>query len=290
MENMDRLFDEHYDSILENSEVSKWSSMDSFVSKNDRLSNINAPVAQDFFSFISELENEALPICDKDDFEEKCKIGEGATMTVFKSLWKSKNRIVAVKRINLAVPLGASALEVHDEEYKELLKSLVLELRVMTHPWFKSHPNFVDLLAVSWEVAECANELLMAYRPSLIVELADEETPTLMHFVENRREELLNGSLQDLAFNLLCDVAEGMAILNGFKVVHGDLKPQNILLFKAPLRLIAKISDFGFCSPFVDSRTRIGGTLYWNAPVSNCFQYRLHWGYLQEITMIGMST
>ncbi|XP_078590755.1 uncharacterized protein LOC144870456 [Branchiostoma floridae x Branchiostoma japonicum] len=44
---------------------------------------------------------------------------------------------------------------------------------------------------------------------------------------------------------LLCDTAEGVAYLHGKNVVHGSLKPDNILVHNCGQRPIAKIADFG---------------------------------------------
>jgi hypothetical protein len=231
--------------------------------------HIGAPVVDDFITFAQQLQDTDLAICSTDDFEDINAgepIGHGATMTVFKCRWKSRKKVVAVKRINLGVPLGKSMLEIHEEEYRQLLKSLFLELRVMNHPWFKAHPNFVDLLGVSWDRVE-GDVAISSYRPSIIVEIADQATPTLKDFVSCYRGQWTNEH-QQLVFDLLTDTAEGVTMLHTTKIVHGDLKPENILLFPAPRRLVAKLSDFGFCSPFIESRERIGGTLYWNAPVS----------------------
>ncbi|KAH8694340.1 hypothetical protein GQ44DRAFT_634909 [Phaeosphaeriaceae sp. PMI808] len=232
--------------------------------------DIGDPVLDSFITFARQFQETGLPKCDSDDFEDLNNgdsIGHGATMTVFKCFWKSRKRAVAVKKINLGVPLGNSMLEIHNGEYQSVLKSLFLELRVMNHPWFKAHPNFVDLLGVSWEHVE-ADDGISSYRPSLIVELADENTPTLDNFL-SRQNGHWTDERQSLIFDLLTDIAEGVTMLHATKIVHGDLKPENILLFPASRRLIAKLSDFGFCSPFIESRDRIGGTCYWNAPVRN---------------------
>jgi serine/threonine protein kinase len=155
-------------------------------------------------------------------------------------------------------------LDVHEEEYRASLRSLFLELRVMNHPWFRAHPNFVDLYGVCWDRIS-GDDSISGYRPSMIVELADQQTPTLTELVIHHEHSPVD---IELMLNLLADTAEGMTMLHATKIIHGDLKPENILLFPAPKRLVAKISDFGFCSPFVESRDRIGGTYYWNAPVS----------------------
>jgi serine/threonine protein kinase len=218
-------------------------------------------------SFASQLKGAGLTVCNLDDLEDANEgnpIGHGTTMSVFKCHWKSRNRLVAVKRVNLGIPLGKSMLNVHEEEYRASLRSLFLELRVLDHPWFKVHPNFVELYGVCWDRVHGDNSI-SGHRPSMIVELADENTPTLKELVNHHGQSQVD---IELMLNLLMDTAEGMTMLHAIKIVHGDLKPENILLFPTSKRLVAKISDFGFCNPFVEGRDRIGGTHYWNAPVS----------------------
>ncbi|KAF7504470.1 hypothetical protein GJ744_002207 [Endocarpon pusillum] len=248
---------------------SAWDLIASFADSSllNASEHFGAPIVDDVVTFAQQLQATGLAICSTDDLEDINAgepIGYGTTMTVFKCRWKSRKKVVAVKRINLGVPLGKSMLEIHEEEYQELLKSLFRELRVMNHPWFKAHPNFVDLLGVSWDRVE-GDLAISTQRPSIIVEIADQTTPTLKDFISWYKRPW-SDEHQQLVFDLLTDTAEAVAMLHATKMVHGDLKPENILLFPAPRRLVAKLSDFGFCSPFIENRERIGGTLYWNAP------------------------
>ncbi|EGU76775.1 hypothetical protein FOXB_12672 [Fusarium oxysporum f. sp. conglutinans Fo5176] len=224
---------------------------------------------EDLTTFAQQLHTTGLPICeaaDLEDLNDGAAIGSGTTMTVFKCLWKSKNKAVAVKRVNLGIALGHSQHEAHSQKYSGLLKSLLREMRVMNHPWCKAHPNFVELLGISWD-AVTSDGGISSYRPAMIVELADPTMPQLRDLVKSSRYPL---DLKDqrMMFDLLADVAEGVTMLHAMKIVHGDLKPDNILLFRTKDRLVAKLSDFGFCSPFTDIEYKIGGTPYWNAPKS----------------------
>ncbi|WJG36103.1 uncharacterized protein FOBCDRAFT_189048 [Fusarium oxysporum Fo47] len=224
---------------------------------------------EDLTTFAQQLHTTGLPICeaaDLEDLNDGAAIGSGTTMTVFKCLWKSKNKAVAVKRVNLGIALGQSQHEAHSQKYSGLLKSLLREMRVMNHPWCKAHPNFVELLGISWD-AVTSDGGISSYRPAMIVELADPTTPQLRDLVKSSRYPL-GLKEQGMMFDLLTDVAEGVTMLHAMKIVHGDLKPDNILLFRTKDRLVAKLSDFGFCSPFTDIEYKIGGTPYWNAPNS----------------------
>ncbi|EXM21830.1 serine/threonine protein kinase [Fusarium oxysporum f. sp. vasinfectum 25433] len=222
---------------------------------------------EDLTTFAQQLHTTGLPICeaaDLEDLNDGAAIGSGTTMTVFKCLWKSKNKAVAVKRVNLGIALGQSQHEAHSQKYSGLLKSLLREMRVMNHPWCKAHPNFVELLGISWD-AVTSDGGISSYRPAMIVELADPTTPQLRDLVKSSRYPL-GLKEQGMMLDLLTDVAEGVTMLHAMKIVHGDLKPDNILLFRTKDRLVAKLSDFGFCSPFTDIEYKIGGTPYWNAP------------------------
>jgi len=72
---------------------------------------------------------------------------------------------------------------------------------------------------------------------------------------------------------LCLDVARGLKALHDCDVVHGDMKCQNILLFKddtVPGGLIAKLADFGHSVTELDEREGLrGNTPPWNAPEDN---------------------
>lgn len=66
------------------------------------------------------------------------------------------------------------------------------------------------------------------------------------------------------------NIAEGLAYAHDKKVIHRDLKPDNILIGRDG---IAKICDFG-CSTQLDSEgegimeTIVGSPAYWDRPLS----------------------
>jgi serine/threonine protein kinase len=65
----------------------------------------------------------------------------------------------------------------------------------------------------------------------------------------------------------LLDIARGLHDLHLLNIVHADLKPSNILLFPhATGRVLAKISDFGFCQSVDEEDPAQGSTPYWAAP------------------------
>jgi len=131
----------------------------------------------------------------------------------------------------------------------------MLELRVLTDDYIRRHENVANLLGVSWHPSGTS------ICPILIMELACEEHPTL-------KELLVRPSPVSTRLELLRDVLEGLSAVHHIAVVHGDIKPENILIFKSPsaIGFSARLSDFGFCRPTADYKWGAGGTPYWNAP------------------------
>jgi serine/threonine protein kinase len=100
------------------------------------------------------------------------------------------------------------------------------------------------------------------FAPLLVVELANAAAPTLQTYYENQGIHKSSGD----ELNLIADIADGISALHMCGVVHGDLKPANILLFKDPeisTDLVAKVCDFGFADT---NREHRGQTIYWAAP------------------------
>lgn len=131
----------------------------------------------------------------------------------------------------------------------------MLELRVLTDEFIKRHENIANLLGVSWHPRGDS------ICPILIMELACEEHPTL-------KEYLALSTPIKTRLELVRDVLEGLSALHHIAVVHGDIKPENILIFKSSsaIGISARLSDFGFCRPTADYKFGAGGTPYWNAP------------------------
>ncbi|KAH0538920.1 hypothetical protein FGG08_004511 [Glutinoglossum americanum] len=115
----------------------------------------------------------------------------------------------------------------------------------MTHKHLCDHRNIVKLLGVTFEPANDRDEKIESLRPVLVVEPAHGTYPDLRRFFEERDRSARLSCPE--AFALMSDVADGVGALHSYQVVHGDIKPQNILLFPSLLdgTFIAKICDFG---------------------------------------------
>lgn len=140
----------------------------------------------------------------------------------------------------------------------------------MSNDYLRSHSNIIGLRAVTWEDVPATGNLPGFVRPILLVQLSVDafgKPFTLERFLEKHAGKLSIDQKTDI----LCDTASGLSMIHALAVVHGDLKPGNILMCHDPAkdRYIAKLSDFGFSTVEVDENAVLRGTFLWNAP--ECF-------------------
>jgi len=179
-------------------------------------------------------------------------LGQGATFSVYRAEYK--DNIYAVKQPRLVFE--------YDRDEKHTMRqlySLHLELRVLTDRHIRAHGNIAKLKSIHWE--EYPDDL-GRYWPSLVMEHADHGTLAACY---DRGMKLTIDSEKRLCFAI--GDAPGFLHKNG--VIHGDIKPENVLLFKgeAPEGLIPKLSDFGLS--ILDTNASPGlprGTPNWEAP------------------------
>ena len=131
------------------------------------------------------------------------------------------------------------------------------ELRVLTHPSLKNNQYILTLLAYGW--TDSHDDLW----PYLVVDYADHGT--LNEHLSSRPSNW-NERLE-----FCVDVTLGLKALHDCNIIHGDVKPSNLLVFGAwgtYRSSLAKISDFGGAIFDLDDNRMIGygGTNIYNAP------------------------
>ncbi|KAI3724703.1 hypothetical protein L2E82_36489 [Cichorium intybus] len=87
------------------------------------------------------------------------------------------------------------------------------------------------------------------------------DKPEVEHFKQHLTLRKSNGYPSKLLVNILRDIVRGLAHLHKLGIVHGDLKPQNVLICKDTCThtketyFTAKISDMGISKRLRDSKT-----------------------------------
>ena len=141
------------------------------------------------------------------------RVGEGGSYQVFRCN-HSRKQLVAAKIMRL--PLENSAEE--KENFRRRVFCLIKDLEVMHHPPLASHPNIVGLLGYGWNLS--GNSAL----PFLVTEYA--EQGTLRDFLRKVPTSTIS------KLQLCGNIASGLHAMHMCGVSHGDLKLENVLVFR----------------------------------------------------------
>ena len=120
-------------------------------------------------------------------------------------------------------------------------QDILLEIRALLHEPLRYHPNIVRLLEIGWGSSHETGSPF----PALVLEFA--EFGTLDHLQRTEPGPLPFRVKQKLCY----DVGRGLSILHACGIVHGDLKHENVLIFRnqyddPPLQpYTAELADFG---------------------------------------------
>ncbi|KAJ5129203.1 uncharacterized protein N7515_005242 [Penicillium bovifimosum] len=185
------------------------------------------------------------------------KIGSGAQFTVFKDpLFENE----VIKRVNVPLSSMAEQRFSASTDYRLQLRALALEVLSLCNPIIRGHPNITSLVAWGFDFP-----------------FADMAVPVLfMEAAMMSMDEFLSAEKREVGviYQLALGVANGLEALHNLNIVHGDVKPDNVLVFAGQsenMPFQAKLSDFGVC---VDLESPEGqftlsdyrGTPAWLAP------------------------
>jgi len=166
-------------------------------------------------------------------------IGKGATFSVKKVPLKhieNPSGFVVIKSPLLRnMPAKSACID-----RQKQLDSVYVELRTLSHPVSRVQENIVRLLGITWE-ADLYNDQRMW--PSLILEFAEFGTLKDLLHLYHCESKFLPVSTK---LELCTDVARGLDVLHDLGIIHGDVKLENVLVFKGQERdYVAKVADFG---------------------------------------------
>lgn len=190
------------------------------------------------------------------------RIGEGAQFTVFKSISGFGLRDIVLKRANLAGDERADK-----ETQQRRLRALELEVSSLCNVKARQHPNIVKLTAWGYDYS---NQNHMYPLPVLYVEQAFCSLKDLLRIPDGSSS---CGLSMVTRLQICFDVASGLECVRNCNLVHGDLKPDNVLIFKCAngvVPYLAKLADFGLSIPVehdvLVSFSRYRGTDCWRPP------------------------
>ncbi|XP_065839225.1 cyclin-dependent kinase 2-like [Oscarella lobularis] len=167
-------------------------------------------------------------------FQKIEKVGEGTYGVVYKAKDRATGKVVALKKIRL------------DSETEGVPSTAIREISILKE---LKHPNVVSLDDVIYSDKKLY----------LVFEFLDQD---LKRFMDTTRDGIPDGQIKSYLYQLL----NGIAYCHSRRILHRDLKPQNLLV---DARGRIKLADFGLARAFfvpVRTYTHEVVTLWYRAP------------------------
>ncbi|KAJ2992673.1 hypothetical protein NUW58_g2090 [Xylaria curta] len=198
----------------------------------------------------------------------KVYLGQGSQFIVHRQevIWSDDDQLpqvdhpierVAVKRPKFDLS-SDDRVDIEQTSVRRHLDSIITEIKALTTPLLRQHPNIVKLL--SWTID---NENF--HRPlGLIMELAVSDLAKLLSSPDHPISFLER-------YRVCSEIAAGIDAIHDCQMIHGDLKPENVLIFDKGGTLVAMLADFGLATDAsqdtgTENRLRLTGTPGWQAP------------------------
>ncbi len=204
------------------------------------------PIVESPLDFSKDLPAIAVPILDK-DIQYMRKLGEGGFGEVHKAHWNKMD--VAVKRLLPCLD--------YDSEDNINVSAFKRELQIMLR---LRHPNIVALCAYTTDTKT----------PYLVMEYMSGGSLWDKLGAREKKENFLPWLVR---YSLAINIANGLQYLHKRKVLHRDLKSENVLLCYYAGNLFARLGDFGLSHMSVEKgsiQTLFSleslGTPQWMAP------------------------
>ncbi|KEQ86035.1 kinase-like protein [Aureobasidium pullulans EXF-150] len=139
-----------------------------------------------------------------------------------------------------------------NREYRRTLRYLQLEVISLCHPRLRNHRNIVKLLSWAYDYPDRKTPI-----PVLVMEAALFPLSEMLKDSQRHLDTLIAVSHWDIRHHIALDVAAGVEALHSSEIIHGDIKPANVLTFRQDnpsVPFLAKLSDFGVCIDMSDHK------------------------------------
>jgi serine/threonine protein kinase len=184
-------------------------------------------------NLLAYLSSLGVPVVEPDQYAKLTYVASGSYSTIYSTNDLTTGNTVALKTPRSSLSRADARLE--DEAYHRALSSIIQELRILAHQSLAAHPNLPKVIGVCFRQDYHQDEASIA----ILQEYA---------FCDLRHYLVSSDSIpMTKKAHLALDVARGICALHSYHLVHGDIHPKNILLFRRDDSLIAAVGDLGTC-------------------------------------------
>ncbi|KAF6515568.1 hypothetical protein HZS61_004309 [Fusarium oxysporum f. sp. conglutinans] len=142
---------------------------------------------------------------------------------------------------------------------ERVFRSLTTEITVLSQPFVREHPNISQLQGISWDISPDDD------KPWPVLVFEKSHLGDLYHFVQHSGK---NMSLEE-RLGLCSDIGNAIMDMHANYIVHGDIKPENVLVFRDKSgKYRARLIDFGYSSRYAHDaqQLELPRSRPWNAP------------------------
>ncbi|KAI3322017.1 kinase-like domain-containing protein [Xylariaceae sp. AK1471] len=160
----------------------------------------------------------------------------------------------------------------------EIFLPLINETAILRHDHIEGHPNIPELEGICWDITPKDRIVTSDGRgeafniwPVLVFERS--HYGDLYQFSQSPQGRKL--SIGD-RIKICLDVGNAIAAMQSHHIIHGDVKPQNVLIFASQFpkaSVMAKVIDFSFSFWYGDDKRRIPVPRSWPWYAPECDEY-----------------
>ena len=195
-----------------------------------KLNTVKLLGYRDFVAYISSL---GVALMKLDDFGDMVYINGGSYTSTYRTVHKASAMLVAFK--TPLSSLSRADQQFEKEAHHRALSGVIQEIRILAHSSLSVHPNLPKVLGVSFIEGSQQDGI----SPCIVQELA---------FTDLENYLSTDNAIPKLdTLRMILDIANGICALHAYRLVHGDIHPKNILLFKDQDSIRVKVADLGTC-------------------------------------------
>ncbi|KAL8995135.1 MAG: hypothetical protein Q9169_005078 [Polycauliona sp. 2 TL-2023] len=176
-----------------------------------------------------------------------------------------------------------------EELTSEILPSVVSEISILLTPWVRHCPHIMDIVGICWDIYGGDDDAFSREKP---LDFSSAAIVPVLVFEKSKYGDLHSfmtagvgkglGYVERLEFCL--EIAKAISVMHSTStglsftlqgsantpdVVHGDIKPQNVLVFQTSTKIYTvKVADFGYSTVYATDNDLIQmpRSLHWTAP------------------------
>ena len=161
--------------------------------------------------------------------------------------------IDATRQTSSYASLSGSEPIRHSGQLSRVERTVINELQILCHPPLRNHRNIVHLFGICWDHTDTGS--IYDACPILVQPCAD--LGNLEQYLTHLKLTIVPS--WDLRCNIVKQILNGLHDLHCCKIIHGDIKPLNILVQTGDSedQPVIMLSDFGFSVMSVSNQKEI---------------------------------